>query len=63
MNKIFKAIFWFLYVILLFIAGILIGGFLVPYLIIKRHKLNKLKKIEATSLTRIANSMEAKYAN
>lgn len=58
MIKFLKFIGWTIYLILLFVSGILIGGFLIPYIVIKRHKQNKLKRLDTQSLTRIANSLE-----
>lgn len=63
MIKFIKCVLWIIYTIILFIGGILIGGFMIPYLVIRRHKQNKLKKNESTALTRIANTMEARNAN
>lgn len=58
MIKFFKVLGWGLYLILLFISGILIGGFFIPYLVIRRYKTNKMKKSQTNSLDRIANSLE-----
>lgn len=63
MIKFIKVVLWIPYLLILFLSGILIGGFLIPYLVIRRHKQNKLKKNESNALKRIANTMEAKHAN
>lgn len=60
MIKFLKVLGWSIYTILLFISGILVGGFFIPYLVIRKHKENKLKRKQTNSLDRIANALEVK---
>lgn len=60
MIKVVKVFAWSIYILILFCSGVLIGGFLIPYLVIRKHRENKVKRNQANSLDRIANALEVK---